>query len=119
MSDAAHALWSQLRAHLEQRYQALFDEVRRYPTPIAHCDDQLPKLIEQRSHALAQLQRMGEASAASPEAMRAYVATAPWTDDDTEEELLAQLRTVLGITVTARLARPRVARLYTDTRNQP
>jgi hypothetical protein len=38
-----------MRAHLEQRLQALSDEVRHYPTPIARCDEQLTALLETRA----------------------------------------------------------------------
>ncbi|HUN70636.1 MAG TPA: hypothetical protein VMU46_17710, partial [Burkholderiales bacterium] len=33
----------------------LSDEIRRYPTPIARCDEQLTALIEERSLLLSQL----------------------------------------------------------------
>jgi len=38
-----------MRSHLEQRLQALSDEVRYYPTPIARCDEQLTALLETRA----------------------------------------------------------------------
>ncbi len=38
---------------LERRARALQEEVRAYPTPIARCDEQLPKLIERRTRAIA------------------------------------------------------------------
>ncbi|MEW6688234.1 MAG: hypothetical protein AB1452_03975 [Pseudomonadota bacterium] len=34
---------------LEQRIAELSEEIRRYPTPIARCDEQLTALIEERS----------------------------------------------------------------------
>jgi hypothetical protein len=46
------------RAYLERRVEELNDEVRHYPGPIARCDDQLTGLLEQRSRALAALQRL-------------------------------------------------------------
>ncbi len=116
-STSVQALWLELRQHLKQRYQALFDEVRHYPTPIAHCDDQLPKLIEQRSHALWQLQRMGDEPVPTGDGMRAFLATTPCTDDDTEANILAQLRIALDVPPPARIPRIRVAQMYTDTRD--
>lgn len=43
--------WSSLRARLEERRRELHEAVRVYPSPIARCDDQLPKLIAQRDAA--------------------------------------------------------------------
>lgn len=34
---------------LERRIAELSEEIRRYPTPIARCDEQLTALIEERS----------------------------------------------------------------------
>ena len=48
-----------LRRYLERQVELLNEEVRNYPTPIAHCDDQLTGLLEQRARALAQLRRLG------------------------------------------------------------
>lgn len=57
LSAAARA-WSALTSHLEARARELDDEVRHYPTPIARCDVQLTKLLEQRSHAVDELKRL-------------------------------------------------------------
>jgi hypothetical protein len=42
------SLEHRMRAHLERRLQALSEEVRQYPTPIARCDEQLTALLEAR-----------------------------------------------------------------------
>ena len=39
---------AEIRAYLARRAAALSAAVRRYPTPIARCDEQLPALIEAR-----------------------------------------------------------------------
>ena len=44
-----------IRARLAQRRDALIEEVRHYPTPIARCDVQLPALLEARTEVLALL----------------------------------------------------------------
>jgi predicted metal-dependent enzyme (double-stranded beta helix superfamily) len=44
------------RADLERRLAALADEIRRYPTPIARCDEHLGALLEQRSSLVRQLE---------------------------------------------------------------
>ena len=36
------------RQSLERRLAELSDEIRRYPTPIARCDEQLADLLERR-----------------------------------------------------------------------
>ena len=38
---------------LDERIAALSDEIRRYPTPIARCDEQLTALIDERARLLA------------------------------------------------------------------
>lgn len=48
------------REELQRRLDELIDEVRRYPTPIARCDEQLPALLEQRAAVLEQLRRLDD-----------------------------------------------------------
>jgi chorismate mutase len=43
---------------LEAKIAALSDEIRRYPTPIARCDEQLSELLEQRARLLAEAAKM-------------------------------------------------------------
>jgi hypothetical protein len=47
-----------LRTYLERQVELLNEEVRRYPGPIARCDEQLAGLLEQRATALTQLARL-------------------------------------------------------------
>ncbi|MSQ53609.1 MAG: hypothetical protein EXR28_17225 [Betaproteobacteria bacterium] len=94
--------WEILRRFLESRVKELCSEVRHYPTPIARCDVQLTKLIEQRTHALGLLRRFAELESGagfvpvSPDAMRGFVACYPFTDDDVEAALVAMLNAALG-----------------------
>ena len=44
-------------AALQSRIDQLSDEIRRYPTPIARCDEQLTALIEERARLLHELQK--------------------------------------------------------------
>jgi hypothetical protein len=55
MAKRIDAAWTDLRRRLEQRCRALHEAVRAYPTPIARCDDQLPKAIEERDSAFREL----------------------------------------------------------------
>ncbi|MGH8682090.1 MAG: hypothetical protein ACREVS_12580 [Burkholderiales bacterium] len=57
-SELIESLCSALRKYLERQVELLNAEVRSYPTPIARCDDQLTGLLEQRTGAAAQLQRL-------------------------------------------------------------
>jgi hypothetical protein len=49
------AAWTALRDYLARLGRELSDEVRHYPSPIARCDVQLTKLIEERTRAIEQL----------------------------------------------------------------
>lgn len=40
---------------LRRRLEALSQEIRNYPTPIARCDEQLTQLLEERARLMAQL----------------------------------------------------------------
>jgi chorismate mutase len=51
MSEIGRTLWMRVKEHLDARLAELHEEVRAYPTPIARCDDQLPKLLERRAAA--------------------------------------------------------------------
>jgi hypothetical protein len=57
-AELVESLRQVTRSYLERRVAQLNDEVRHYPGPIARCDDQLTGLLEQRSRALAALQRL-------------------------------------------------------------
>lgn len=46
---------------LERRLAELSDEVHRYPTPIARCDEQLSALLEERARVLAAIERLAGA----------------------------------------------------------
>ena len=96
----------ELRAHLERRSIELNAEVHSYPSPIARCDDQLPKLLEQRARVVRLLRAATELDAAPA----ARSAEADWldrlqeflagpdvaTDDDAEVELRSRLSAALA-----------------------
>ena len=53
---------------LQRRLAELSDEIRRYPTPIARCDEQLTALLEQRTSILERIkQEAPRASGCTPE----------------------------------------------------
>ena len=43
-----------MAADIDALIAELSDEIRRYPTPIARCDEQLAELLERRARLLAQ-----------------------------------------------------------------
>lgn len=91
-------LWTRLHQHIQARAAELNAEVRHYPGPIARCDDQLPKLLDQRAHAMALLQRLNEAAPGGmPDATatRQVLAQCAVGDDDTERTLRLQLHEAL------------------------
>jgi len=99
------AAWSELKTYLERRSQELSMEVRNYPTPIARCDEQLAKLIEQRSGAIDRLQLLLQAAPAPSDpfghgrlgSLDAYLTRAQaFPDDEIEAALRSRLMTALS-----------------------
>ena len=45
-----------MSTELDAKIAALSDEIRRYPGPIARCDEQLTELLERRARLLAEKQ---------------------------------------------------------------
>ncbi len=92
------ALREKLHTHMQARAAELNAEVRRYPGPIARCDDQLPKLLDQRAHAMSLLRRLADAAPdglPDATATRVLLAQCGATDDDTERSLRAELHEAL------------------------
>lgn len=57
MEDRLSMAWLALCRQLELRGAQLLEEVRGYPTPIARCDVQLTRLLEQRDQAFGWLRQ--------------------------------------------------------------
>jgi chorismate mutase len=49
-----------MKQELERRIAELSEEIRRYPTPIARCDEQLAQLLEERARLLSQLRLLDD-----------------------------------------------------------
>ena len=103
--DVVFLLWSELEAHLERRSKELNSEVRNYPTPIARCDEQLTKLIEQRTRAAYRLKlvaglgpsRNGAAAVQGLERIRAFLMSPEAAgDDEVELAILSRLKAALA-----------------------
>jgi hypothetical protein len=98
--DAFIVLWGELATHHRTRFRQLSDEIRHYPTPIARCDEQLTKLIEERARARAALERMAafelarSGGIASTRELEAFLDdTAP--DDETDMAIRSRLKAML------------------------
>ena len=96
--------WEALRRYLESRSSALTEEVRHYPTPIARCDEQLSKLLEQRAHTLSQLRRMAEQDSedranherTSLPFLQKFIDSYEPSDDENEMNIVSGLRAALS-----------------------
>jgi len=53
--DVCAELWAMFLSHLATRIREINDEVAHYPRPIARCDVQLSKLLEERARVYRQL----------------------------------------------------------------
>src|SRR5690348_12949407 len=90
--DAPAAAWAALRRHVETRNCEINAEIAHYPTPIARCDVQLSKLLEQRARVyreLARIEAIGDpssASIASSEWMRSVERFIAESEPDWEDE---------------------------------
>ena len=102
MAESIVEAWTALMGELEARKRELGEAVRAYPTPIARCDDQLPKAIAQRD-AAALLVR----AAVEVEGSRAALPMGQWRErvrdfalrlgaDDDDGAFEATLRRVLA-----------------------
>jgi hypothetical protein len=104
MTDPIDAAWMTLRARLEAHGRELHEEVRSYPTPIARCDEQLTKAIEDRDRAFRCLRGAGDldemrrtvARDAWLARLRAFVATLDVVEDETTSAVRRRLLALLG-----------------------
>lgn len=104
-ADAVQA-WAALRRHLEAKNRAINVEVAHYPTPIARCDVQLSKLLEQRARVYRDLERIAQIGEVLPsnrvnaEWLRGvdnFVANGePDAEDDAEIALRIELKRAIG-----------------------
>lgn len=99
---ATRATCAELKAHLEQRLRRLNEEIRRYPTPIARCDEQLGALLEQRAALFGCLKRMDELTPGvhGPQrrirSIQSFLDSLPDAADQLERRLRARLEVQLS-----------------------
>jgi chorismate mutase len=46
-----------MSAWIQKRIAELSEEIRRYPGPIARCDEHLPALLEERARLMSQVEK--------------------------------------------------------------
>jgi hypothetical protein len=100
MSGAAgRSVWARVKARLAARLDELSDEVRAYPSPIARCDDQLPKLLERRAaaHRSLRLANDQDVEGFSDAQFAALIAELTRDEDDEDGELAALRDQVLAL----------------------
>jgi hypothetical protein len=101
-NQSLHDVLAALEARLEQRFDELNDEIAHYPSPIARCDEQLTKLIEQRSECLGHLRAVRAIRAtdaaldcgSSPPALVNLLRGYAYPEDAEERALVAHLKAI-------------------------
>jgi hypothetical protein len=61
--DVTGSAWARVRDHLRHLRNALQDEIRNYPTPIAGCDQQFNYLLQKRQQLIEETSRIDAALA--------------------------------------------------------
>ena len=88
--------WHALRAQVAARFRALNDEIRHYPRPIARCDEQLTRLIEQRDRVRALQEKMTAAEAPESDAAQLRDILEEALGDDEIAAMAPRLRSLIG-----------------------
>jgi len=90
--EAGRSVWARVKARLAAELEELSEEVRAYPSPIARCDDQLPKLLERRAAAQRRLRLANEQDVDGLSDAQFAALIAQLTRDDDGDGELAALR---------------------------
>jgi hypothetical protein len=90
--ESGAALWERVKARLAHKLEALSEEVRAYPSPIARCDDQLPKLLDRRAAAQASLRLAQQQAVAGLSDAQFLALIEELARADDEDQELAALR---------------------------
>jgi hypothetical protein len=96
------SLWEEVGRELLRAKRVIDEEIRNYPTPIPRCDAQFNHLQEQRSRLARELDRIGALSKKGMgrgdyvRLIEAFIASLPYGDDGSEQELRAHLEAKLS-----------------------
>ena len=89
--------WRALHEEISARFRRLNAEIREYPTPIARCDEQLTRLIEQRDQVrslLGSIAELDDANDRSHARMRSFLAEA-LRDEEIAAAMPSPLKTIV------------------------
>ena len=87
---AEGSLTQEIAEHLRELRQRLAEEIRGYPTPITRCDAQFNHLYEQLGRLSRDLD-MIESATSEREAAEVFLATRPYTEDQSERDFRARV----------------------------
>ena len=92
---AETTLAAEIMAHLHELRRRLSEEIRTYPTPIPRCDAQFNHLYEQLGRLSRDLDAI-EGAKSERAAAAAFLATKPYTDDQSERDFRARVKAAIG-----------------------
>jgi len=87
---ADRSVAKEIVGHLRELRQRLSDEIRTYPTPIPRCDAQFNHLYEQLGRLSRDLDTI-ESATSEREAAEVFLATRPYTEDQSERDFRARV----------------------------
>ena len=92
LTASIDALANEIVEHLRGVRKRLAEEIRSYPTPITRCDAQFNHLYEQQGRLARDLDRIE----ATRESIERFLASPPYTDDSSERDFRARVKTTFG-----------------------
>ena len=90
VSVADRSLAMEIAQYLRGLRERLAEEIRTYPTPIPRCDAQFNHLYEQLGR-LSRDRDMIESATSEREAAEVFLATRPYTEDQSERDFRARV----------------------------
>lgn len=96
--DLVKSIWKNIKVHLENARDRIYEEMRNYPPPIPACDQHFNYLLEERARVSRELGRMHEASKASlshrdpRKLIIEFIRASSYIDDGAEQEIKSYLR---------------------------
>jgi len=98
ITDAVQSVWNEIHSHLQNRKDRINEEIGRYPTPIAGCDQQFNYLLEQRRQIQGEINKLRKTEFACLEAddptiaISDFLQTSHCIDREAKKHLEALLR---------------------------
>lgn len=94
--DRVRASWTKIIACLEAQRMRIHAEITGYPMPIPACDAHFNRLLEERAHVCAELERAHAAAAAathadSREDIKIYLKSVKYISEAVKQEIAMHL----------------------------